>query len=102
LPVSAEFYTLSLHDALPICLPVGPFSCSVQIDLISKSGERLPGVVLPIAGKMQPEVRAIPAQLVFGPRRVGQTAESSVTLQEIRSEEHTSELQSQSNLFCRL
>jgi hypothetical protein len=30
---------------------------------------------------MQPEVRAIPALLAFGPRKVGQVAESTVTLQ---------------------
>lgn len=68
-------------------LPVGPFSCKVHIDLITKDGEYLPGVALLVAGKMQPEVRAIPAQLVFGPRRIGQTAESTVTLQVPKGED---------------
>jgi hypothetical protein len=62
-------------------LPLGPFSCEINVSLITKDGARLSGVVLPVAGKVQPEVRAIPAQLAFGPRRVGQTAESTVTLQ---------------------
>jgi len=62
-------------------LPVGPFSGNIQVDLIANDAARLPGVVLPIAGKMQPEVRAIPAHLAFGGRQVGGYAESTVTLQ---------------------
>src|SRR3990167_2158399 len=62
---TTEIYTLSLHDALPICL----FGVSAAADggvahLLDEGGER--GV------------------------------------EEGRSEEHTSELQSQSNLVCRL
>lgn len=68
-------------------LPVGPFECKVHLDLETKDGERLSGVGLPVTGKMQPEVRAIPAQLVFGPRRIGQTAESTVTLQVPKGED---------------
>ncbi len=68
-------------------LPVGTFSCKVHLDLVTKEGEVLPGVILPVTGRMQPEVRAIPAQLVFGPRRVGQTAESTVTLQVPKGED---------------
>jgi hypothetical protein len=62
-------------------LPLGPFSSEIKVALITKDGARLSGIVLPVAGKMQPEVRAIPAQLAFGPKRVGQTAESTLTLQ---------------------
>src|SRR2546430_15697498 len=59
---TTEIYTLSLHDALPICV-------------------------------------ALPAQLqVLADRRVGDSAGAAHR----RSEEHTSELQSQSNLVCRL
>src|SRR3990167_11268828 len=57
-PATTEIYTLSLHDALPIC--AGSISCD---------------------------------RLIF--RHVDQHAVG-------RSEEHTSELQSQSNLVCRL
>src|SRR3972149_12290387 len=56
---TTEIYTLSLHDALPICDGL-------------------------------PAVRRGPARA--GPGRAGH----------LRSEEHTSELQSQSNLVCRL
>src|SRR5688572_33120185 len=73
---TTEIYTLSLHDALPICRRRAP----------SPSGP---------AGR-----RA---------RTEGSAASSAAPLHEggaladaDRSEEHTSELQSQSNLVCRL
>src|SRR2546430_7332303 len=64
---TTEIYTLSLHDALPIC----GISCSRVTGATSRS---------------LPRCRRAPR-----PRKPG-----------IRSEEHTSELQSQSNLVCRL
>src|SRR3712207_8128974 len=81
---TTEIYTLSLHDALPICLgqiiapqPVG------QLD-------RIPLVVL------HPTV--VPVQ----PRRMDQVHIGAIGLENIRSEEHTSELQSRQYLVCRL
>src|SRR2546427_5359926 len=72
---TTEIYTLSLHDALPI------FSCLFG----GHRGTPPPGR-LPAAG----EAHAVPRDpRVESPR-------------ERRSEEHTSELQSQSNLVCRL
>src|SRR2546427_5897814 len=62
---TTEIYTLSLHDALPICI----------------------GVELSSFGSKTRE------ELFFGDR---------TDVPETRSEEHTSELQSQSNLVCRL
>src|SRR2546430_3725798 len=62
---TTEIYTLSLHDALPICL-------RSRLDLNSE----LPGIFHAFSR----------SGLVNRPR----------------SEEHTSELQSQSNLVCRL
>src|SRR2546430_5302825 len=59
---TTEIYTLSLHDALPICF-----------------------ALIREARKMAPLVR-----------------DDEGTLHRQRSEEHTSELQSQSNLVCRL
>src|SRR5438093_13258061 len=65
---TTEIYTLSLHDALPICL----------VD------------------------RRLANERVHGPR-VGLPNQNRVTLDaEVRSEEHTSELQSLTNLVCRL
>src|SRR5688572_32902330 len=58
---TTEIYTLSLHDALPICCASAPV--------------------------------AYPAKPCAGRRSAAPCA---------RSEEHTSELQSQSNLVCRL
>src|SRR2546430_16406486 len=63
---TTEIYTLSLHDALPICEPPPNLACSMR------GGIRSSGCPF---------------------------FESKV---QSRSEEHTSELQSQSNLVCRL
>src|SRR2546430_610741 len=61
---TTEIYTLSLHDALPICTQFGPTAKGAM--LYDKIREK-------------PKLASYP-----------------------RSEEHTSELQSQSNLVCRL
>src|SRR2546427_5897717 len=74
---TTEIYTLSLHDALPI------------------SARRRPGHDL---GERAAHRRWL-ARDRHG--RVGPPAVSGAFAQ-IRSEEHTSELQSQSNLVCRL
>src|SRR2546430_13535455 len=66
---TTEIYTLSLHDALPIC------------DKGWESGN------IPL-----------PALLA----RTGAPMRSAMSVSGLRSEEHTSELQSQSNLVCRL
>src|SRR2546427_9530207 len=70
---TTEIYTLSLHDALPIC------------------GQ--------MKGCSQPST-ALTEDNVSLTARQGNVVETR--LQEGRSEEHTSELQSQSNLVCRL
>src|SRR3989442_10841882 len=75
---TTEIYTLSLHDALPICgdrlragsIPVGP-----------------PRRLCPSRGTAEDEARG------RGPARVELRR---------RSEEHTSELQSRPHLVCRL
>src|SRR2546430_13042960 len=74
---TTEIYTLSLHDALPILVP-----CA------RGSGHPASEACGAVAG---PD-RAI-APSVGGDRSAGDR---------VRSEEHTSELQSQSNLVCRL
>src|SRR5688572_31378084 len=74
-PATTEIYTLSLHDALPIFLGVASFIPR------GRAARELPQTItrlLAISGR-----------------------EHSRRLSE-RSEEHTSELQSQSNLVCRL
>src|SRR2546428_8378068 len=69
---TTEIYTLSLHDALPILFDF----CESQL-----SGEKIPTVIGVGIAMDAMEVAA-----------VGQ----------LRSEEHTSELQSRSDLVCRL
>src|SRR2546430_8010384 len=73
---TTEIYTLSLHDALPISRLPSPRSRSG----VSGRGtveHRIVGTTMPVL-----ELRIHPGH--------------------VRSEEHTSELQSQSNLVCRL
>src|SRR2546430_7615332 len=70
---TTEIYTLSLHDALPISSSLGPGVERAQRDLLRYQPRRQRGAV---RGDRAPRGD--------------------------RSEEHTSELQSQSNLVCRL
>src|SRR2546430_10931293 len=80
---TTEIYTLSLHDALPICeneirsahANFGPISAVLIEDKANGSA---------VISHLQSE---IPGVIAVNPER---------------SEEHTSELQSQSNLVCRL
>src|SRR5205823_13011036 len=97
-PSTTEIYTLSLHDALPICVPAAGVSVSPA--------------VIPAGGPAAP--------LAAGPRAAGRPAArgraswsgphcwpsprpswwSAAPVS--RSEEHTSELQSLAYLVCRL
>src|SRR2546430_13541593 len=72
---TTEIYTLSLHDALPIFL--GLFGGEVGNHVVEKRLD-----THGVFGRNRKQIR--------NPQRVE------------RSEEHTSELQSQSNLVCRL
>src|SRR2546430_5774088 len=74
---TTEIYTLSLHDALPI----------------SASGRR--------ARRAESTNRPVRRARVSSPRTAPRCI-SSRAGHRVRSEEHTSELQSQSNLVCRL
>src|SRR5688572_31338524 len=71
-PATTEIYTLSLHDALPILLLLQRLVCHHEVVAHPTSLSHAP--------------------LVCSAHMVGAA----------RSEEHTSELQSQSNLVCRL
>src|SRR5688572_31052342 len=77
-PATTELYTLSLHDALPI-------------------SERAVVVRVGAVQEQQPDGDA---SLPLG--RSGGRGEGADVVRRPRSEEHTSELQSQSNLVCRL
>src|SRR2546430_4225278 len=72
---TTEIYTLSLHDALPICKATIHFAGNDFFVGVTPSGH---------------------AQTIESDSHRGSAANR------FRSEEHTSELQSQSNLVCRL
>src|SRR5207253_9795252 len=82
-PPPPPIYTLSLHDALPIS------------DRMRDDGER---------------IQRIPADRRLGPRALHELVGADhrrrhpppVQLDPVRSEEHTSELQSRGHLVCRL
>src|SRR2546428_5235230 len=77
---TTEIYTLSLHDALPICCSVSP-GHPVEIRRHAKRLRLRKDELLPRAN-------AVGSELVHR--------------HQLRSEEHTSELQSRSDLVCRL
>src|SRR2546430_11157892 len=78
---TTEIYTLSLHDALPISNPsLAPYG-RAAVSALQKAGI----------------YEQVKAKLVYG-ENISQAAQ----FVQSRSEEHTSELQSQSNLVCRL
>src|SRR5690349_23519390 len=76
-PPTTAIYTLSLHDALPISATHGP-THFVEVDGVAHRVSRDEGGVLRSPA---------PALVVASP---------------VRSEEHTSELQSRRDLVCRL
>src|SRR5690606_40898387 len=87
-------YTLSLHDALPISAASATAACDIRRSRPQPSPAgvrpRQPGVPSPgtsagVAGRTADVAEAV----IVGTRR-------------LRSEEHTSELQSRENLVCRL
>src|SRR5688572_32441575 len=87
---SPELHTLSLHDALPIYGPGEPVATTCASMWSSAASERSPDA----CALERPSTRDASA-------RRGRTPPSPRSRCP-RSEEHTSELQSQSNLVCRL
>src|SRR2546427_6848096 len=79
---TTEIYTLSLHDALPICGNVEP---NMGRPLFDSAFVASSCTTSQCSARRPPSMRRM-----------------STTIRVGRSEEHTSELQSQSNLVCRL
>src|SRR5258707_5994329 len=77
---TTEIYTLSLHDALPICVRVG-----------EREGQRRDAID---GHRIRREG--------FGDRRLHRGRAAGEEHVVVRSEEHTSELQSRQYLVCRL
>src|SRR3712207_9015446 len=90
-PRTTEIYTLSLHDALPISLPVPP-----RRQAAAGGGGARPQGPPHRQGERDPEVPP-PRR-----RRAGGPAGAAGRGVGLRSEEHTSELQSRQYLVCRL
>src|SRR5690606_42097181 len=86
-PVHTVIYTLSLHDALPI-LP-GP------IPMVTTPGTTTSPLCIGVGGHRGHPL-SVPLSQGF------QEGEPSANSFSVRSEEHTSELQSRENLVCRL
>src|SRR5690606_41295418 len=76
-PSNTEIYPLSLHDALPIC--VVPAFADVVVETVDRH----------LAEEVSAAFARLPREAQRGRIR-------------LRSEEHTSELQSRENLVCRL
>src|SRR5256886_6682526 len=74
---TTEIYTLSLHDALPI---------SVSLAFVAAHTQRV----------------KLGTGIIILPQRNPLVLAKELASVDVRSEEHTSELQSQSNLVCRL
>src|SRR5690606_42067888 len=91
-PATTEIYTLSLHDALPICGPDAPFDrlrgAEAARGRRRRGGRPFRADVLRTAGVQQ--------------RRQAGCHRARTQARRRRSEEHTSELQSRENLVCRL
>src|SRR2546430_11906363 len=82
---TTEIYTLSLHDALPIFFA---FALTTAMRWCARRRARSAKRKLPCCGSIR--------------TRMAERRWWDGTRTTIRSEEHTSELQSQSNLVCRL
>src|SRR5258707_9918948 len=95
---TTEIYTLSLHDALPICLPVVvmiPRAVrSAQMALTPSPPSTRPAASRTISAS--PGIWVTPSVAKPNARAAGAAGRSA------RSEEHTSELQSRQYLVCRL
>src|SRR5205085_10374100 len=95
-------YTLSLHDALPICdieVQEGTINGTpVVVERDSRAWEIDRQVE---ATASYPFSRVQRVELGLGFRNLSFPTDQEIKVYNERSEEHTSELQSQSNLVCR-
>src|SRR5256886_4005921 len=94
---TTEIYTLSLHDALPIfelSFAVGAIVALLH-DVLMTVG------VFALLGR-ELTLTMVGAVLTIAGYSINDTIVVYDRIREGRSEEHTSELQSQSNLVCRL
>src|SRR5690606_41449900 len=91
IPPTTETYTLSLHDALPIS-PGKIIQRAKAFSGVVKKGRRVSAAR---PGRMRGHRGECPLRIL-------QRSRSRTPTKDVRSEEHTSELQSRENLVCRL
>src|SRR5690606_40973055 len=99
---TTDIYTLSLHDALPICIFTIQLNGNAQSFLVeAESFDNKGGWFV---DSQFVEQMGSPYLLAHGLGTPVDNATTEVKFpsQGIRSEEHTSELQSRENLVCRL
>src|SRR2546427_9613455 len=94
---TTEIYTLSLHDALPI----SGLGLGRRLPAQRAHGRLGKGHTLPVIGARGGAIVHAAQGAVGRLAQFGTSAARAAAGRE-RSEEHTSELQSQSNLVCRL
>src|SRR5690606_42048929 len=96
-----EFLHLSLHDALPICLLSENRNRSIESRRYMDFSERLDDLKAVIMASIAtPNLRDTARGAIQFRHLI--TFLSSLHAPNLRSEEHTSELQSRENLVCRL
>jgi hypothetical protein len=62
-------------------LPPGRFQAGLSVEPVAADGQRLPALVLPVAGEVQEEIHPLPVRLLLGTRTIGTEAEEVVVLQ---------------------
>src|SRR5690606_41813562 len=94
---TSAIYTLSLHDALPICIS-GQWNSSVPLNALFSKGFSYSFHRLYDSLDEKGEIQASAGAAVF----YASFKHNEYSFSFSRSEEHTSELQSRENLVCRL
>src|SRR5690606_41192505 len=95
---TSDIYTLSLHDALPICLLKNFSNGTIDSSIVSLS----------FSWELNTQIIELCTRFISRNCTVLQLFVnrlnlcSSFIVEAVRSEEHTSELQSRENLVCRL
>src|SRR5690606_41307389 len=98
-PATTEIDTLSLHDALPILIVVA------SVDSTSSSNQYFLEIMTGgsgYAGRVYLLAANYASSYQVGGRRLDSDPARGYNVTPVRSEEHTSELQSRENLVCRL
>src|SRR2546427_8300227 len=107
---TTEIYTLSLHDALPISARMAEQAGFDILEIHFAHGYLLASFISELTNHRRDEYGGslgnrmrFPLEVFDAVRAVWPELKPiSVRISAVRSEEHTSELQSQSNLVCRL